>query len=79
MADPLSISASIIALLQLCATVVHHISSMKDASNEQKKILKEIGAISDLLAIINNPVGTTRRLVGVMPRVVKRVARLKYS
>jgi hypothetical protein len=56
MADPLSISASIIAILQLSAVVVTHIKSMKDASAEREKLLDEIGATSDLLAIINNPV-----------------------
>jgi hypothetical protein len=56
MADPLSISASIIGILQLSAVVVQHISSMKGASDERNKILNEIGATSDLLAIINNPV-----------------------
>jgi hypothetical protein len=56
MADPLSISASIIGILQLSAVVVQHINAMKDAADERKKLLAEIGATSDLLAIINNPV-----------------------
>jgi hypothetical protein len=56
MADPLSISASIIGVLQLSAVVVQHINSMKDASEERKKLLNEIGTTSDFLAIINNPV-----------------------
>jgi hypothetical protein len=56
MADPLSISASILGILQLSAVVVQHINSMKDASEERKKLLNEIGTTSDFLAIINNPV-----------------------
>jgi hypothetical protein len=61
MADPLSISASILGILQLSAVVVQHINSMKDASEERKKLLNEIGTTSDFLAIINNPVRLTQQ------------------
>jgi hypothetical protein len=42
MMDPLSVSASIIAILQLSGTLVGYIRDVKDASEDQRRILHEV-------------------------------------
>jgi hypothetical protein len=54
MADPLSISASITALLQLTSNVVQYINSVKDASKERFRIRDEISSASFLLYMLND-------------------------
>jgi hypothetical protein len=54
MADPLSISASIIALLQLTATVIDYISDTKGASEEWKRILVEARNVHYLLFLLKD-------------------------
>ena len=49
MSDPLSISASIIAVLELTASVVQYLSDMKDASKDRQTLLVEISSVSSLL------------------------------
>ncbi|KAI9767661.1 MAG: hypothetical protein M1840_005532 [Geoglossum simile] len=49
MADPLSISASIIALLQLSATVIKYLSDVKDAPDDIKKLRAEVISTAGLL------------------------------
>ena len=56
MADPLSISASITALLQLTSTVVQYINNVKDASKERLRIRDEISSTSFLLYMLNDRV-----------------------
>jgi hypothetical protein len=54
MADPLSISASITALLQLTSNVVQYINSVKDASKERFRIRDEISSASFLLYMLKD-------------------------
>ncbi|KIN03450.1 hypothetical protein OIDMADRAFT_39755 [Oidiodendron maius Zn] len=54
MADPLSVSASIIALLQLSGTVIGYFKDVKDASKDCANILLEISSASSLLHSLNN-------------------------
>ncbi len=54
MADPLSISGSIVAVLQLTSTVVHYINDVKDASEERLRIRDEISSTSFLLYMLKD-------------------------
>lgn len=54
MADPLSISASIIALLQLTSTVVRYLNDVKDAFDERLRIRDEITSASFLLYMLRD-------------------------
>jgi hypothetical protein len=56
MADPLSISASIAAILQLASTVVQYINNVKDASKERLRIRDEISSTSFLLYMLKDHV-----------------------
>jgi hypothetical protein len=56
MADPLSISAGIIAVLQLTSTVVQYITDVKDASEERLRIRDEISGTSYLLYMLKDRV-----------------------
>ncbi|KAI9878906.1 MAG: hypothetical protein M1830_010154 [Pleopsidium flavum] len=49
MADPVSLSASIVSLLQLTATVVRYLHDVKDASGDIRRLLVEISSIRGLL------------------------------
>jgi hypothetical protein len=49
MSDPLSISASIVAILQLTATVVQYLHDMKDVFKDCQSLLVEISSVSSLL------------------------------
>lgn len=52
MGDPLSISANIIAVLQLTETVVRYLKCVKDGSGDRKRILSEIVTIEAFLSIL---------------------------
>ena len=52
--DPLSITASITALLQLSSTVVQYLGEVKSATNDRQKILGEVVALSGLLYHLQN-------------------------
>jgi hypothetical protein len=56
MADPLSISSSITALLQLTSILVQYINNVKDASEEPLRIRDEISSISFLLYMLKDRV-----------------------
>lgn len=43
MADPLSVTSGIVALLQLASTVIQYLSAVKDASDERQRLIVEIG------------------------------------
>lgn len=47
--DPLSISASVAALLALTGTVVQHLKALKGTSKGSRKILLEVRSVSGLL------------------------------
>ena len=49
MADPLSITAGIIAILQLTTTVVQYLNNVKDAPAERQGILIEVSTASGFL------------------------------
>ena len=52
--DPLSISASIIQILQFTSTVVQYLNDVKDASKECLKIRDEISSTSFLLYMLKD-------------------------
>lgn len=54
MADPLSISASIIAVLQLTSTVIQYISDVQDASQERLRLRDEISSSSWALYMLKD-------------------------
>lgn len=49
MADPLSISASIVALLQISATIVQYVYDSSGFNEDRKKILIEVTSVTGLL------------------------------
>ena len=49
MTDPLSITASVIAVLQLSGTVLTYLSAVKGASEDRQRLLIEVGAVRGLL------------------------------
>lgn len=49
MADPLSIAASIIAVLQVSQTVVNYLDHVRGASDDRHRILLEISHVNGLL------------------------------
>ena len=52
--DPLSISASITALLQLTSTVIQYLNGVKGASEDRRKILSELASVSGILFILQD-------------------------
>jgi len=52
MVDPLGITASIIAVLQLTGTVVGYLKDVKDGSGDRKRILSEVVTIEAFLSIL---------------------------
>ena len=52
MGDPLSISASIIAVLQLAGTVVQYFNVVKAASQDRQRILDELIGVSGALYLL---------------------------
>jgi hypothetical protein len=54
MADPLSISASIIAVLQLSGTVIEYLNDVKGASEDRYRLLNEVTSISGLLYFLKD-------------------------
>ena len=53
--DPLSISASIVALVQLTGTVVEYLHGMKGASEDRQNILSELTSV--LAEYLRGPCG----------------------
>jgi hypothetical protein len=54
MADPLSISASIIAVIQLSGTVIEYLNGVKAASEDRRRLLDEVASISGFLYILKD-------------------------
>ena len=52
--DPLSISASITALLQLTATVIQYLNLVKGAPKDRQKLLSEVCNVSGMLYILED-------------------------
>lgn len=64
MADPIGISASIIAILQFTGTVVQYINDVKAASQDRQRILNELISASGVLYLLSDlserpPYGST--------------------
>lgn len=64
--DPLSITASIAAILQLASSVVSYLTSVKDASDDRRRLIAELGSITGLLYLLrdsaNNSITALRSL-----------------
>jgi hypothetical protein len=54
MADPLSISASIIAVLQLSGTVIEYLNGVDGALEDRYRLLNEVASISRLLYFLKD-------------------------
>ena len=54
MADPLSVTASIVTLLQLSTTVVKYLSNVRDAPDELKSLIVEVSSIKGLLSTLQD-------------------------
>jgi hypothetical protein len=54
MADPLSISASIIAVIQLSGTVIEYLNGVKAASEDRQRLLNEVTSISGFLYFLKD-------------------------
>lgn len=54
MADPLSITASVLTVLQVAESLVNFIREVKNASEEQKKVLKEVLSVKSVLRQLYN-------------------------
>ena len=53
MADPLSVTSGIIAILQLASSVVQYLNTVRDASDERQKLITEIGSVTGFLYLLN--------------------------
>lgn len=60
MADPLSVTASIIAVLQLSSTVLRYLVDVKDASADRKSLIREISSTRGILGTLNETVDDAR-------------------
>jgi hypothetical protein len=61
MGDPLSASASIIAVLQLASTVLKYLGDVKDAARHCNSIIAEINSTRGILSTLNATVEDARR------------------
>ena len=52
--DPLSISASISAVLQLTGTVIQYLNSVKGAPKDRQKLLSELCNVSSMLYVLED-------------------------
>jgi len=60
MADPLGVTASIIAVLQLSSTVLGYLVNVKDASANRKSLIREISFTRGILSTLNETVDDAR-------------------
>lgn len=60
MADPLSATASIIAVLQLSSTVLRYLVDVKDASADRNSLIHEISSTRGILTTLNETVDDAR-------------------
>jgi len=55
--DPLSATGSVIACVQICSSIlsacVHYIHAVKDAQNDLRNIMIEIGSLKCVLEVLN--------------------------
>lgn len=57
--DPLSVSASIVALLQLSSTVISYLSDIRDGPAELRTIRREVSSIWTLLSVLQDEADKT--------------------
>jgi hypothetical protein len=60
MADPLSVTASILAVLQLSSTVLKYLVGLKDASADRRSLIREISSTRGILSTLNETVDDAR-------------------
>ena len=60
MANPLSVTTSIIAVLQLSSTVLRYLVDVKDASVDRKSLIREISSTCGILSTLNETVDDAR-------------------
>lgn len=58
--DPLSLTASIIAVLQLSGNVISYLNDVKDAPKESNSILLEVSSVTGLLYTLRNLIDTDK-------------------
>ena len=56
MPDPLGITGSIIAVLQLTASIIEYLKAVHDAHKDRIKFLSEVSVLHHLLAVLQNRV-----------------------
>jgi hypothetical protein len=61
MADPLSISASIIAVFQLTGVVITYLKEVRDAPKERKKLLDEAVCVESFLFVLKDKAESSKR------------------
>jgi hypothetical protein len=61
MADPVSISASIITILELSKRVLNYLNGVKGASDDRRRLLSEVASISGLLYHLKDRAEQTQR------------------
>ena len=66
MADPLSVAASVVALLQLAQTIVNGVSDIKNASKERTSIRDEVIYLSGLLFNLKGKLDREELLSGIL-------------
>lgn len=54
MTDPLSISSSIVAILQLAGTVVAYLNDVRGASEDRQQLLVEVSSVSGFLYLLKD-------------------------
>ena len=59
--DPLSISASITALLELTSTVVRFLNEVKGASEDRRIVLAEVASVSGILYTLQDEVDQAKQ------------------
>lgn len=60
MVDPLSVTASIIAVLQLSSSVLRYLVDVKDASADRQILIREISSTRGILSTLNETVDDAR-------------------
>ena len=56
MADPLSITSGILAVLQLASRVVQYLNAVREASNDKQRLVAEIGSVTGFLYLLKDSV-----------------------
>jgi hypothetical protein len=76
MTDPLSVTASIIAVLQLSSTVLRYLVNVKNASADRKSLIREISSTHGILSTLNKTVDDARVCMDPSKRISLFIAYL---